>query len=171
MQTIPAWIIEPLTKVHERSAFCCGASSLDKFIQELATQYERRNLARTFVATLPPKSTVEGYYALAPGSVAFENMPAMSSRKLPQHPIPVVHLGRLAVNQQTSGQGLGRLLLLDALHRVWQLSKQTGIHAVEVHALDEIARRFYLKYGFAPLVDDHFHLYLPMKAITRLFAP
>ena len=163
------WQIDPLAKSHDRSAFSCGKPALDKFIQELATQYERRDMGRIFVATLPPSPAVLGYYTIAAGAVALENLPAEAAHKLPRHPIPVALVGRLAVVEKARGQGLGKLLLLDALHRSSRLADQAGIFAVEVHALDEEARQFYLKYGFTSLADDLRHLYLPMKTVRKLF--
>jgi len=167
---MPGWQIDPLTQAHSRGSFCCGKASLDKFIRELATQYARRDKGRTYVATLPPARAVLGYYTLAAGAVAFENLPSESGRKLPRHPIPVVHLGRLAVDQTARGEGLGRFLLLDALNRCLRLAEQAGIFAVEVYALDEEARQFYLKYGFTSLADDLNHFYLPVRAVRKLFA-
>src|SRR3989442_1420447 len=121
---MPAWKIDPLDKVHDRSSFSCGKPSLDKFIRELATQYERRDMGRTFVAAQPSERTVLGYYTLAAGAVAFENLPAQVSHKLPKHPVPVIHLGRLAVDEQARGQGLGKFLLVDALNRSLRISEQ-----------------------------------------------
>jgi GNAT superfamily N-acetyltransferase len=164
------WSIDPLAKSHERGSFSCGKPSLDKFIRELATQYERRDMGRTFVATVPPAAVVLGYYTLAAGAVACDQLPAEAARKLPRHPIPVVHLGRLAVDQRAHGQGLGKFLLLDALSRCLRLAEQTGVFAVEVQALDEEARQFYLKYGFTSLADDRQHLYLSMKDVRKLFS-
>jgi ribosomal protein S18 acetylase RimI-like enzyme len=74
----------------------------------------------------------------------------------------------LAIDLKSQGKGLGELLLVDALERVVQASEQLGIYAVEVRALNENARRFYLKYGFTALLDDELHLYLPMKTIRKL---
>lgn len=165
---MPAWQIEPLGKAHVRDSFSCGQSSLDKFIRELAAQYDRRDMGRTFVATRLPDPIVLGYYTLAAGAVAFESVPPEMSRKLPRHPIPVAHLGRLAVDQKARGEGLGKLLLLNALDRCRRLAEEMGIFAVEVYALDEDARQFYLKYGFTPLADDALHLYLPMKVVRRV---
>jgi GNAT superfamily N-acetyltransferase len=166
---MPGWQIEPLAKSHDRSSFYCGEPTLDKFIRELASQYERRDMGRTYVATLPPAQIVLGYYTLAAGAVAFENVPTQSGRKLPRHPIPVVHLGRLAVDQSARGEGLGKYLLLDALQRSLRLSERAGVFAVEVYALSEEARQFYLKYGFTSLSDDTQHLYLPIKTVRKLF--
>ncbi len=166
---MPTWKVDPLGKAHDRSSFSCGKPSLDKFIRELASQYERRDMGRTFVATSPSEQVVLGYYTLAAGAVAFENLPAQVSHKLPKHVIPVVHLGRLAVDQQARGQGLGKFLLMDALNRSQRISENAGIFAVEVYALDDDAREFYLKYGFTSLADDVYHLYLPMKMIRKPF--
>jgi GNAT superfamily N-acetyltransferase len=164
-----ALLIEPLGKAHIRDAFSCGQPSLDKFIRELASQYDRRDMSRTFVATRAPDPIVLGYYSLSAGAVAFERLPLQTSRKLPRHPIPVAHLGRLAVDQQARGQGLGKLLLLNALDRCQRLAEHVGVFAVEVHALDDDARRFYLKYGFLPLTDDAQHLYLTIKMVRGMF--
>ena len=84
--------------------------------------------------------------------------------------MPVVHLGRLAIDLKAQGKGIGKLLFYDALQRSLIVADQIGIYAVEVYALNESARRFYLKSGFQELSDDPFHLYLSIKSIRKLFA-
>ncbi len=164
------WRIERLSPSHNRTAFCCGKPALDEFLRRFATQYDKRDLGRTYVAVLPGQTDVQGYYTLATGSVAFASFPEEVSCKLPRHPLPVAHLGRLAVDRNAQGKGLGEQLLLDAARRCFQSAEQIGIYAIEVHALDEEARRFYLKYGFTPLADDPLHLYLPMKIVRKLWS-
>jgi len=159
------WRIERLSRLHDRSAFTCGKPPLDDFIRRFVTQYEKRNLGRTFVAIRQDETRVEGYYTLASSSVAFEHVPEESARKLPKHPMPVVLLARLAVDCKAQGQKLGEKLLIDALSRCLGLADQLGIHAVEVDAIDEQARSFYLKYGFVSLRDDPRHLFLPVATI------
>jgi predicted GNAT family N-acyltransferase len=83
----------------------------------------------------------------------------------------VILLGRLAVERTMAGQGLGKLLLIDALRRSADVAEQLGIRAVEVDAADESARQFYTKFGFAALADDTRHLFLPMQAIRKLNLP
>ncbi len=165
------WSIEPLSRSHQRAEFRCGKAPLDQFLHTLVSQYEKRRLGRTYVAVRPGERRAWGYYTLASGSVSFQNLPEGATRKLPKHPVPVVLLGRLAVDQEAQGQGLGRILLLDALRRYLALSAQLGVHAVEVVALDDSARAFYLKYGFVPLQDDPLHLYLPMATVEALPEP
>lgn len=82
--------------------------------------------------------------------------------------VPVVLLGRLAVDRSFQGKGLGAFLLIDALRRALYISEQVGIRAVEVDAIDDAARRFYLKFGFRSLLDDSRHLMMPMHEIRKL---
>ncbi len=156
------WHIERLERAHVRDAFSCGKPPLDEFIRRLVSQYEKRNLGRTYVAVRPGEKQVLGYVTLASGSIPFQNLPDPTARKLPRHPVPVILLARLAVDQSVQGQGLGEGLLVDALQRVIGLADKLGIHAVEVNAIDEQAKAFYEKYGFVPLLDNEFHLFLPI---------
>lgn len=101
---------------------------------------------------MPDREKIYGYYTIASGSVKFELIP----ENLPRYPLPVAHLGRLAVDNAAKGQGLGKALLVDALRRIQSVSAEMGIYAVEVYALDRSAREFYLKFGFKPLMNDEF---------------
>jgi len=163
------WIVEPLGRAHKRSGFCCGQPALDNFLRSLVSQYEKRRLARTYVATRQGEQQVMGYYTLASGSVSFENLPATAARKLPRHPVPVVLLARLAVDQAVQGKGLGGLLLDNALKRCRALAGKLGIHAVEVDAIDQKSKAFYEKFGFVALLDNALHLYLPIRTIEDAF--
>jgi GNAT superfamily N-acetyltransferase len=163
------WRIERLATTHERSAFDCGKAPLDDFLRRLVNQYEKRNLGRTYVALRPGDKRVCGYYTLASGAISFENLPSTAARKLPRHPVPVILLARLAVDQGAQGCGLGRTLLVDALKRSVGLADWLGIHAVEVDAIDAAAKSFYEKFGIVPLLDQAFHLYLPMATIKTVF--
>jgi predicted N-acetyltransferase YhbS len=80
---------------------------------------------------------VAGYYTLASGSIAFQNLPTVTARKLLRHPVPSVILARLAVDCAAQGQGLGETLLIDAFRRTLDLSETLGVHAIEVDAIDE----------------------------------
>lgn len=153
--------IQPLGKQHKRENFDCGEESLNEFLQKYARQNSSKGFGRTFVAVLSGEIEVFGYYTLSSGSVSFEIVP----EKVPRYPIPTVHLGRLATDVQMRGQGLGELLLIDALERAVLVAHQVGIYAVELFALTENAKRFYLKYGFVSLKDDDKHLYLPIETL------
>lgn len=163
-----AWLIEELGAEHERAAFACGHESLDVFLKQYANQNRKTGLTRTFVAVRPREAIVRGYYSLAAGAVRPEHLTDEQRRRLPRYPVPVAHLGRLAVDFTSRGQGLGAFLLMDALCRVRRAERELGIHAVEVVAIDDVARRFYLKYGFVALRDHPHHLYIPMKTLRKL---
>jgi GNAT superfamily N-acetyltransferase len=162
------WRIERLEKTHQRAEFRCGRAPLDDFLRMQASQYDKRNLGRTYVAVRPGEKRVYGYYTLASGAVSFRNLPDEAARKLPQHPVPAILLARLAVDGSTQGQGLGFALLIDALKRCMEMAEVLGVHAVEVDAIDQQAEMFYRKHGFIPLLDNPLHLYLPIATIRKV---
>ncbi len=162
------WQIEPLSERHIREGFDCSEESLNRFLLVYAGQNARRDISRTYVAVSQDSSVVSGYYTLSGGSVAIADFPEELARRLPQYPIPTIHLGRLAVDRRFHGKGLGGLLLIDALRRVCDLADQLGIHAITVRALNAEAKRFYQHYGFLPLADEALHLFLPMRTIRKM---
>jgi len=165
---MPAWTIGRLGKSHDRSTFDCGQPMLNDWLKDRAGQFDHRDLSRTFVATRPDEAHVIGYYAISTHRVIYDVLPSAEAKGLPRLDVPVVLIGRLAVDLRMQGQGLGALLLVDALRRSLQISEQVGIRAVEVDALNETARHFYLKFGFRSLLDDPRHLLLPMHEIRKL---
>lgn len=166
----PGWAIEPIRKDHAREAFDCGIEELNAFIRRYARQNEEHGLSRTFVAVRPGSLRVFGYHTLRSGQVEIRDLSPEEVRRFPRYPVPVVHLARLAVDREARGRGLGELLLLDALFKAHEAASVIAAYAVEVEALNEPARLFYLRYGFRELLDDRLHLYLPMKTISRLFS-
>ena len=162
------WLIQPLRREHDRTEFCCGITSLDEFLKLRVNPYEHRNLGRTFVAINAATNKVSGYYTIVAGSVPFEFLPNDLSRKLPRHPVPVALIGRLAVGKESQGRLLGEKLLLDSMARSKRLSKDLGIYAVQVDAIDDKAISFYRKYGFVPLQDQPQRLILPIKSIASV---
>lgn len=170
MASSPAsrWIIERFGAGHDRTAFDCGHALLNDWLKLRASQYAKKDLARTYVAVRPGQPAVLGYYVISTHRVSYEALPPDQAKGLPRIDVPVVLLGRLAVDRTVQGQGLGSLLLIDALRRAQHISEEVGIRAVAVDALDDAARRFYLQFGFVSLVDDPKHLFLGMHVIRKL---
>ena len=162
------WTVELFSDAHERTAFSCGKESLDVYLKQYASQNQKKNVGRTFVAVKPGSVAVMAYYTLSSGSVSFVNLPKDLQKGLPKYPVPVVHMGRLAVSVNARGCGLGSIMLFNALKRTVRASIDLGICGMEVYALDDEAMRFYLKFGFTELADDKFHLYLPIKMIQQI---
>jgi GNAT superfamily N-acetyltransferase len=110
---------------------------------------------------------VTGYYALTAGSVEKEKATYRSTKGMPPYPIPVIVLARLAVDRTVQGRGLGAWLLFDALQRCLGAADQIGVRAVLVHALNESAKKFYLRHDFEEVPGHSLHLMLTMQDLRR----
>jgi len=129
----------------------------------------KKRVAAVFVLSSDGK-TIAGYYTLSQYSVELGEMPETLARRLPKYPdVPATLLGRLAVSTAFRGQGLGELLLMDALHRSLALSRQVASAAVIVDAKNSQAMRFYQRYGFLELPNLPRRLFLPMATVEQLF--
>jgi GNAT superfamily N-acetyltransferase len=164
------YVIEPLSDRHDRAAFSCGVESLDRYLHRQAKQDLRRYVAAVFVACPAATSTVAGYYTLSASSIVSTDLPPEVIKRLPRYPAqPAVLLGRLAVDQQYRGQGLGALLVASALRRSLRLHTEIGAMAVIVDAKDDAARRFYEHHDFQPFPEHPLRLYYLMQTIAGLF--
>jgi ribosomal protein S18 acetylase RimI-like enzyme len=112
-----------------------------------------------------PKVVI-GYYTLSTLSIELNQIPEKLARKLPKHPVPAALIGRLAVNNAAQGQGVGKMLLADAIKRTLAVSDQIAIYAMVVDAINDNAKRFYEQFGFKRLSDDRPRLFLPLKSIS-----
>lgn len=156
---------EPLADHHLLADFDSGVSSLDDWLRKRARANQASGASRTFV--LCEGERVMAYYALASGAVKQPEAPSRFRRNMPD-PIPVVVLGRLAIDCSLQGQGIGRALVRDALLRVVQASEAIGIRGVLVHALSDEARAFYLAVGFEPSPLDPMTLMATMSDLRRV---
>lgn len=163
-------ISEPLNSTHKKSDFSCGKEMLDTYIQKQANQDVKRKLSACFVINETETNLIKGYYTLSNNSVASEFIPEQIRIKLPRsyETIPTTLLGRLAIDDRFQGQGIGKLILIDALKRSYEISKTIGSFAVVVDPIDQEAENFYNKYGFIKLPDSG-KMFLPMKTISQLF--
>jgi GNAT superfamily N-acetyltransferase len=157
--------IQPLTGRHDRNAFASGSDPLDTWLRQTAQQHQRRGISKTFVAVEENAPTrILGYYALTVCEVLSEELPESLARRLPRR-VPGVRLGRLAVDSSVQGQGLGELLLMNAIDRSKRVLEHVGVHALFVDAKDERAATFYAKYGFQPLPSDPLRLVLVIAGL------
>ena len=166
MTSIPVISIETLASIHDRRTFSCGVQALDEYLRRFARQHADANVSRTYVAAAG--LTVRGFYSLAMSAIRKENLPAKQLNRFPNFPLPVARLARLAVEMRHQRQGLGELLLADALQRCRRLSVEIGMIGVIVDAKDDQARRWYERYEFERLPDSPLTLWLPTTAIARL---
>jgi predicted N-acetyltransferase YhbS len=142
---------EHLCAKHEVSGFDSGEPILDDWLRRRALQNEAGGASRTYVVCAGGR--VAGYYTLAVGAVAHAGAAGRVRRNMPD-PLPVMVLGRLAVDKALQGRGIGAGLLRDAVLRTLQAAKIAGIKAILVHAISEGAKRFYEKHGFVGTPAD-----------------
>lgn len=147
-------------------AFDCGSPALDQFLQRYALVNQKANSAQTYVCCV--EGVVVGFYSLVVGSVDFESAPSRVTKGLARHPVPVMILARLAVDQSHQRKGLGQALLKDALLRTAQAADIAGVRALLVHAKDEAARQWYESWEFESSPTDSFHLFLMLKDLKSL---
>jgi len=152
----------PITNQHDLDQFSCGVPGLDNWLKKRARLNERSHASRTYV--LCDDQRVIGYYALATGSLAANAAPGKIKRNMPD-PIPVMVLGRLAIDQEYQGKKLGDALLRDAILRILQAAEIAGIKAILVHAISEEARKFYLDRSFVMSPSEPMTLVLPLESI------
>src|SRR5579871_4950579 len=137
---------QPLSALHQLSHFNCGEPPLDDWLRRRALTNHLSGASRTFVV-VDEQDKVIGYYALAAGAVAHQEATRVVRQNMPD-PVPVILLGRLAVDRTAQGAQLGGALLQDAVKRVQSVADNAGVRALLVHAMSERARQFYVHYGF-----------------------
>lgn len=154
----------PLERTDARGDFRCGVASLDGWLAEHAAAADAVGSARTYVV-IDDEERVVGYYALTVASLEREVATGRASRGMPRHPIPAMLLARLAVDGSAQGEGVGAMLLADAMQRTLLVAEETGIRLLLVHAIDEEAKSFYRHFGFEASPSDPLNLQLLIKDI------
>jgi GNAT superfamily N-acetyltransferase len=152
--------IEPLGK-HDRATFSCGVTALDDWFRLRAGQDEKRNAARVFVA-IDDQLGIVGFYSLSSFTLAVADLPPEQAKRLPRYDvIPAALIGRLARDERVRGEGVGDVLLADAVRRVIGAARSLAVFAIVVEATDEKAATFYRDFGFAPFPSRPLRLFMP----------
>lgn len=153
--------IEPLGRHRDRASFSCGNADLDDWFRRRAGQDDRRDVARVFVAVDSERGIV-GFYSLNAFTLSVADLPADIGRGLPRYgAIPAALIGRLARDERARGQGIGELLLADAIRRVLGAGRSLTVFAIVVEAKDQRAAQFYASFGFQPFPSRPLRLFLP----------
>ena len=158
-------IAEPLNRNHNRTVFNCGIESLDRYLKHQAGQDIKRRISRVFVVCSHQEQTKAlGYYTLSTLSIDLSALPEKLAKQLPKHPIPAALIGRLAIDISAQGEGIGKILLSNAIKRTLAVSDDIAIYAIVVDAINKEAKSFYLQYGFTNLASNDNRLFLPLKS-------
>ena len=157
--------IEKLTRIHAVESFDCGDPALTHFLTRFALTSQQSNSAATYVALAD--DAVIGFYSLVVSEVRYEGAPERLTKGIAHHPVPLMLLARLAVQQGWQGRGIGAGLLKDAMRRTLQAASIAGIRALAAHAKDERARAFYQHFDFTLSPTDPLHQFLLIKDLRR----
>ncbi|MCJ2139923.1 GNAT family N-acetyltransferase [Methylobacterium sp. E-066] len=155
------FVIEPLSKAHDRSGFASGNDRVDAYFRQTVSQDVKRRYAACFVAREVATGRVGGFYTLSSNSVPLTDLLDVLAKKLPRYPtVPAALLGWMGRDEAFRGQGLGEVLVFDAIRTV--ASAAIASHAIFADAIDERAATFYADLGFMPLIDKPMRLFLPI---------
>ena len=164
--------VELLDATHDRTGFDCGVEPLNRYLQQIARQHIAKGISKTFVLVDERAATpkpVLGFFTVSLCQVLGQQVPAKWAKKLPAQ-IPAMRLGRLAVTRSRQGTGYGKVLLVDALHRVARVADLAGGIGLFVDAKDQVAAAFYARFGFEPTPSHPLTLFMPTETIRRFTA-
>ncbi|MGA2033226.1 MAG: GNAT family N-acetyltransferase [Thermoguttaceae bacterium] len=159
--------LERLRREHPRRRFQCGQQAVDHWLSTKALQQQTKHLSVTKVL-VDEVGTIAGYYTLAIGQVDFGDLPAEAAKQLPRRVLPVAVLAWLGVDCKRQGQGLGRLLLAQALRDCWEAGKTFPFIAVILDCLNDSAKTFYQHWDFAELPGRPYRLFLSAKSLEAM---
>ena len=159
----PRWQVEPYANQPGRETFSCGNAVLDRYLRELAGQQARRNIASLVVALDAGSGRISGFYTLSSYAVSSADLPSSSQRGFPRV-VPATLLGRLAVDRNFQGLGMGAALLSHAVARAVSASELVASAVIVVDAIDEDAAGFYAMYGFASFREQPLRLFIPVRS-------
>jgi predicted GNAT family N-acyltransferase len=163
------WIFLPIDNQVNKDQFDCGLPELNEYLKKYASQNHRKGIATTFVAILSRNNpTVFGYYSVSMSEIQQKSLPTDYQRGLSRYPIPVMRVGKLAVDRSRQGKKLGEELLMECFRKAIRLSSEVGIFAISVDAINQQAKDFYLKYGFISLIDNPLSLFIPISTIKKV---
>ncbi len=161
--------LERLCREHPRKQFRCGADLVDDWLAAKALQHQQKHLSVTKVL-LEEAGAIAGYYTLATGQVDFGDLPAEVARRLPRRLLPVAVLAWFGVSTQHQGQGLGRLLLAQALRDCYEAGKTFAFIAVILDCLNDTAKAFYQRWDFEELPGHPYRLFLSAQRLEAMMA-
>ena len=163
-------MIELLDKKHNRRDFDCGKELLNDYLKTQAGQDVKRKLSVCFVLADSETNIIQGYYTLSNSSIPLSSFSEQIQKKLPKsyQSIPTTLLGRLAIDKKQQGNGIGKILLIDALKRSYGIANEIGSFGIVVDPIDAEAKSFYQKYDFIELPDSK-KMFIATRTLQELF--
>jgi GNAT superfamily N-acetyltransferase len=162
--------LEPLRRTHPRKHFASGQPQVDEWLAAKALQHQEKHLSATKVV-VDDSGAIAGYYTLATGQVDFGDLPAAFAKGLPRRMLPVALLAWLGVHAGRQRQGLGRLLLAQALRDCYDAGQTFAFIAVILDCISDAAKAFYQQWDFQELPGHLYRLFLSAKQLEAMNAP
>jgi GNAT superfamily N-acetyltransferase len=163
--------LELLSREHDRDSFDCGSEALNTYLKQTARQHTERGVSRTFVLVdedaRPPKPIL-GFLTLNLCQLKAEELPEQFARKHPRE-VTGIKLGRLAVAKNRQKEGIGKKLVIAAMHKYLEVFETAGGIGLFVDAKDAAAQAYYEKFGFVPHPHNALQLFLPLQTIRAEF--
>lgn len=164
-------LIKLLDKLHERDNFDCGNEALNQFLKQTARQHIQKGISRTFVLVHTEQpATILGFFTLSLCEIQAEKLPPKLAKKYPSR-VPGIKIARLAVSKALQRQGIGEILMIEAMQRAVVVANNAGIIGLFVDAKDNAAKAYYDRYGFISLQDTPLEMFLPLQTIAQIIAP
>lgn len=170
--TFAGKFVELKKNAHDREGFDCGNQELNDFLRTKAAKHRKLKISRTMVlpAAVSAQSllcAIQSYYTTSLLTIERKALPG--GNRLPQYPVPVFLIGRLAVAKELKGLGLGKITLIKALESLYNTIPDIQTVAIVVDPIDADADAFYRHFNFQPLLDSRDRLFLPMGDVEKLF--
>ena len=167
VQLLKGFGFEQLRGDHPRKAFRCGQDKVNDWLATKALQHQDKHLSVTKVLA-DQNGAIAGFFTIAMGQVDFGNLPAKTVKRLPRRALPVAILAWLGVSESCQGQGLGRLLLAQALRNCHVAGKTFAFIAVILDCLDDRAKSFYEQWDFEELPGHPYRLFLSARRLDAM---
>ena len=160
--------LELLDANHNRNNFDCGSEALNQYLQRTARQHDQKGISRTFVLvdTERPQIVI-GFFTLALCEISTRIIPSKWAKKYPTI-VAGVKLARLAVDKSYQRQGIGKILMIEAMKKALIIADNAGVIGLFVDAKDEVAKSYYNRYGFVELKDHPLKMFLPLATVREI---
>ena len=160
--------LELLDANHNRNNFDCGSEALNQYLQRTARQHNQKGISRTLVLvdTERPQIVI-GFFTLALCEISTRILPSKWAKKYPTI-VAGVKLARLAVDKSYQRQGIGKILMIEAMKKALIIADNAGVIGLFVDAKDEVAKSYYNRYGFVELKDHPLKMFLPLATVREI---
>lgn len=160
--------INPLDPKMDRAGFSCGNDTIDNFFKFNAKKQHQSHQARVYIAAY--NGLPIGYYYLVVKSSLPDEVGGPAERKFERAgSVPTIYLGMIGVSSQYQRQGLGKLLMLDAMKQTLKVSDLVGVYALTLDALNENVAELYEKWSFKRFIEGELSMYIAIPTIVELF--